>query len=303
MALAKRLTNQSEIIKEDEMSKFIRTMMSYYKQPEIQAPPNLLIEFFQFYTTLTLKNIIFPLLHNILQSITADKIAHNIFTIIDVSFDIIKNVKKEKEKGEIVEAVTELFAELMDKAHNYIVKNYRKEISDMFFDDRFFKTSARSLNNWSTIINLYMNHEKNELIEDIFYKWNISAGMFTSKQFETSQKCIAIKRVAFLLFASEPDRYIGKIDQLLKKMTENFKTQNLDKKVRIHLIFLCRVLLLRLTRDSLTDSLRKLWPNLVNELVNYFEEARDEEDEDQIKLIVESLKLVELLSFLNLEDF
>ena len=133
----------------------------------------------------------------------------------------------------MVEAATDLFATLMDKAHSYIVKNYRKEISEMFFSDNFFETSARTLSNWATIISLYMNHEKNELIEDIFYKWNTSAGMFTSKKYETTQKCIAIKRVAFLLFASEPDRYMDKIDSLLKKMTENFKMQGLDKKVRI----------------------------------------------------------------------
>jgi hypothetical protein len=70
------------------------------------------------------------------------------------------------------------------------------------------------------------------LIEDIFVKWNTSAGMFTTKKFETDMKCLAIKRVAFLLFASPSDRYVDKIDSLLKKMTENFK-MNLDKKVKV----------------------------------------------------------------------
>lgn len=97
----------------------------------------------------------------------------------------IITAKRTKPKIEIIESVTDLLARLMEKAHHYIVKNYRKEISEMFFNDSFFSTSARTLNNWATIINLYMNHEKNELIEDIFYKWNTSAGMFTSKKFET----------------------------------------------------------------------------------------------------------------------
>ena len=73
----------------------------------------------------------------------------------------------------------------MEKASNYIVKNYRKEINELFFADNFFDTTARTLNNWATIINLYINHEKNELIEDIFVKWNTSAGMFTSTKFAT----------------------------------------------------------------------------------------------------------------------
>ena len=73
----------------------------------------------------------------------------------------------------------------MEKASNYIVKTYRKDINEMFFSDSFFNTSARMLGNWKTIINLYINHERNELIEDIFVNWNTSAGMFTSKKFET----------------------------------------------------------------------------------------------------------------------
>lgn len=143
------------------------------------------------------------------------------------------HTSKTKYKEEIIESATDLFACLMEKASNYIVKQYRKEINELFFSDNFFDTTLWTLNNWATIINLYINHEKNELIEDIFVKWNTSAGMFTSKKFETEQKCIAIKRVAFLLYASEPDRFIDKIDSLLKKMTENFKMTNLDKKVKI----------------------------------------------------------------------
>lgn len=76
---------------------------------------------------------------------------------------------------------------------------------------------------------------------------------------------------------------------------------NLDKKVRVHLLLLCRVLLLRLSEETLTESLRKLWPNLLNELVSIFEAPRT--DEDSTELVMEAFKLVELLSLLNLEDF
>ena len=95
--------------------------------------------------------------------------------------------------------------------------------------------------------------------------------------------------------------YIDKIDSLLKKMTENFKNTNLDKKVKIQLLFLCRILLVRLSEETLTESLRKLWPNLLTELINIFEGPRD--DDDGIQLVIEAFKLVELLSLLNLEDF
>ena len=54
-------------------------------------------------------------------------------------------------------------------------------------------------------------------------------------------------------------------------MTEGFKGTKY-KEVRIHLLLMTRVLLLRLKPVTLAESLRKLWPNLLNELVSIFEE-------------------------------
>ena len=190
----------------------------------------------------------------------------------------------------------------MEKAHHILVKTYRKQISEIFFSDFFFDSSSRALNKWSIIINLYMNYEKNDLIDDIINKWNTSAGMFTSKLYETKQKCTAIKRVAFLLYSSEVDKYIDKIDLLLKKMTENFKMSHLDYKARIQLLLLCRIILLRLSHENLVESLRKLWPNLLNELISILEMKEFDKD-DSCGLLAEALKLLEVLCLLNVEDF
>lgn len=247
-----------------------------------------------------LRYLFFPLLHNILTSSSQEKIVYNLDTIVGVIIHILQ--KKKNYPLVHIDAVTELFACLMEKAHHILVKTYRKQISEIFFSDFFFDSSSRALNKWSIIINLYMNYEKNDLIDDLISKWNTSAGMFTSKLFETKQKCIAIKRVAFLLYSSELDKYIDKIDLLLKKMTENFKQSHLDYKVRIQLLLLCRVILLRLSHENLVESLRKLWPNLLNELIEIFEN-HDLENEDGRALMMEALKLIEVLSLLNIEDF
>lgn len=62
-------------------------------------------------------------------------------------------------------------------------------------------------------------------------------------------------------------------------MTENFKMSHLDYKVRIELLLLCRIILLRLSQENLVESLRKIWPNLLNELVSIFE-TNDASNED-----------------------
>jgi hypothetical protein len=53
----------------------------------------------------------------------------------------------------------------------------------------------------------------------------------------------------------------------------------------------------------LTDALRKLWPHLLNELISVFEVKDEHLDKDNTELTIEAIKLVELLSSLNIEDF
>ena len=49
--------------------------------------------------------------------------------------------------------------------------------------------------------------QKIEVFDDLVYKWNTVAGVFTSKEFEIKQKCISLKRIAFLVFAGDMDQY------------------------------------------------------------------------------------------------
>ena len=88
-------------------------------------------------------------------------------------------------------------------------------------------------------------------------------------------------------------------------MIEVFKQgQKVDIKQRLFLIFLTRVMLMRLNINALTETLRKLWPHLLNELISVFEIKQDENmDKDNTDLTIEAIKLVELLASLNIEDF
>jgi hypothetical protein len=59
----------------------------------------------------------------------------------------------------------------------------------------------------------------------------------------------------------------------------------------------------------LTEALRKLWPHLLNELISVFEIKQEQPqqngqlDKENTDLTIEAIKLVELLSSLNMEDF
>lgn len=168
----------------------------------------------------------------------------------------------------------------------------------MFFHDNFFQMSRRNLRKWCKIINHFINDHKDAVFDDLLYKWNTQAGLLTSNDTANKQKIIALKRVSFLVFSGNIDQYDDKLDLLLKKMTEGFKTKNKQASFLTELFLLTRVLLLRLQTNTLTDALRKLWPHLLNEMEDIF---RGDKKED--KKIFEAIKIVELMSSLNLEDF
>ena len=68
----------------------------------------------------------------------------------------------------------------------------------------------------------------------------------------------------------------------------------------MQLFLLSRILMVRLEAASLADALRKLWPHLLAELVSVFDTSQNDRD---FLLQIEGIKIVELMSQLNLEDF
>lgn len=114
-----------------------------------------------------------------------------------------------------------------------------------------------------------------------------------------------MKRIAFVIFSCEVDDFQGLLEQLMKKMIEIFKQKDKkDVKQRLFLFFLTRVLLIRLNFQTLTEALRKLWPHLLNELISVFESKQEGNiNSDESDLTIEAIKLIELLSSLNIEDF
>lgn len=84
-------------------------------------------------------------------------------------------------------------------------------------------------------------------------------------------------------------------------MTEGFKNTSKDREFTIQLFLLSRILMLRLSTSALAEALRKLWPHLLNELVNVFDVSTG--GERDLVLQIEGMKIVELMSQLNIEDF
>jgi hypothetical protein len=115
--------------------------------------------------------------HNIHDNNFFEKIAPSLKLIVDEVLKILNNAKREDitdlNKGFIREAVVDFFASLMNSGHHYLVRRYKQEISDLFFNENFFLMSRRSLKKWCRIINHFISDHKDAVFDDLIYKWNM----------------------------------------------------------------------------------------------------------------------------------
>jgi hypothetical protein len=66
-------------------------------------------------------------------------------------------------------------------------------------------------------------------------------------------------------------------------------------------LFSMRVLILRLSLTTLNEVLRKIWPTLITLIMSIFTKAH--ESKGNLKVMLEALKLIELISIKNIEEF
>ena len=69
--------------------------------------------------------------------------------------------------------------------------------------------------------------------------------------------------------------------------------------ILILVLFCVRILILRLSQQTLTDLFRDLWPILLTLLIEIFDKGRPK----QIELIAAALKLIELISIMQIDEF
>jgi hypothetical protein len=98
------------------------------------------------------------------------------------------------------------------------------------------------------------------------------------------------------------DKYNSKINILLDAILDAIKeVNNQHPAITILILFCIRILILRLSPQSLTQVFRKIWPSLVSMLMQIFN--RKGEPLKSPNVLLAGLKLVELLSLFQLEEF
>jgi len=95
-------------------------------------------------------------------------------------------------------------------------------------------------------------------------------------------------------------------------MADSFKASNKNPSFVVSLFLLFRILMIRLGSKKLEEVIKRLWPHLLAELVSVFDESQKQMerliaggvvDESQYSTTKEAIKVVELMSQLNIEEF
>lgn len=147
---------------------------------------------------------------------------------------------------------------------------WRKDILELFLDPLFFNMPADCIDGWLTIIDHLMTHDKTTF-KEVMSRMSLSRSgpsapslnIFSNKEQELELRALNIKRLSFIIFSSEVDQYQKHLPEIQERLAESLRFHNVPG-IQSQ-VFLCfRVLLLRVSPNSLTS----LWPTIFTELVH-----------------------------------
>lgn len=158
--------------------------------------------------------------------------------------------------------------QLCEMAHMpFTYKTWRKEIWEVFIDNRFFYMNASTSKKWVKVIGTAFSIEKERMTElTARIMTSPSNTFFSNKDQETLNRSLNLRRLSFVLFAGTCDQYVPQLPVIQEKIVELLK---LDHGEMVHTeIFLClRIILMRFSQKHLMN----FWPVLITELVRILE--------------------------------
>ncbi|KAM3142079.1 hypothetical protein pb186bvf_005733 [Paramecium bursaria] len=211
---------------------------------------------------------------------------------------------EDKTKPLIVEGSSELLKYLLKKSKEPLANEFRKQILDIFYSVDFFRCQRRTLQYWKNIIDWIA--DKGDLLQEQlgnnqnFLVQGLS-NLFQSKSAEIYKKINGFARICFIIYSGGVDKYTQKITNLIDSILIMIKdVKNQDPTVMLLIIFCLRILILRLSPESLNQLFRKIWPSIISMLMQIFDKRRYNQHPQVLQA---GLKLVELFSLYQLEEF
>ncbi|CAH8549385.1 unnamed protein product [Schistosoma turkestanicum] len=154
-------------------------------------------------------------------------------------------------------------------SYQYTRKSWRREVFDLFYESVFFQMTSMALQSWNIIIDNLMTQDKStfkEALARLVFTQPGGLNLFTSKETEYDLRAACLKKLSYIVYASEPDQYAKAMPDLLERLTECLRLgQGIIPVVHTQVFLFARVLISRMSAIQLTS----LWPIVVPELVSF----------------------------------
>ncbi|KAI7867413.1 Dopey, N-terminal-domain-containing protein [Spinellus fusiger] len=184
----------------------------------------------------------------------------------------------------------------------FTYRSWRKEVWEVFIDNRFFCMSTSTSKKWRTIIQTVFSLEK-ERFSELMGRITTtpSTAFFTNKDQETLNRGLNLRRISYVIFCGSSDQYVPQLPLLQEKIVELLKLEHAEM-IHVEIYLFLRVMLIRFSQKHLLN----FWPVLITELMRLFDTFlyntnSDRPDEAQIGFA--GCKFLDLLCALETDAF
>ena len=171
----------------------------------------------------------------------------------------------------------------------YLIREYLN-------DPSFFVTKPKMIRNWRSIISSSVKYYP-EILTDLIN--NIDNGFLFVKGSD-EEKMKTLRRISFVIYSCEKDTFQNQFDLIREKAKDFLSGYGSNVLLESEIFLMMRILFLRFSHEGVMKMIRDLWPIIFMELIMNIE---NEERNKKVKLVLESLKFIELLSLANIEEF
>ncbi|EAR92823.2 dopey, amine-terminal domain protein (macronuclear) [Tetrahymena thermophila SB210] len=274
-----------------------------FQLPKIDELKDIGDEQFILYNQIICYKVLSDLSYELLQNIYASderitKITQNFL------FDLFKAIEKKKlDNNQIIHEIyaSQLINSLLKNSGQLLAKEIRKNIIELFNSQDFFNCDFQTLRNWKDIIDRISDQG------DLFKEFLTKDGLFqnlVSKNHEQSHRIKKLFRVCFIIYSGNVDKYSKKLLDILEALNEiiiNYEDSH-QPNIYILILFCFRILVLRMSKQTLNDQFRIVWPAILTFLMKIFNDKRKKTN-TSLNLVLAAIKFIELLSIVQLEEF
>ena len=220
------------------------------------------------------------------------------YFLTDIIQNIIKLMQKSKFSNELFQEIsTKFLSDLMDATHFAFLVG-KQMIMDYFLGNSFFDTTQVNLREWKKILSIYTRYNS-EMITELLKQME----SFLIFKKDTSFKIRNLRRISFVIYSCEKDRFSSKLNIIKDKVKEYITSYSDNGELEGEIFLMIRILFLRFSHDNIMEMIKSFWPIIFGELDLNIKEKKKLQKNESIILLTESFKFIELLSLANIEEF